>query len=154
AILPLGSSQNSVPVQPPDTFPRTPSELVRELVWVAHFDEKRVRELVEARPSLARAAWDWGFGDWETPLGAAGHMGGRAIAEHLIAKGARPTLCPAAMLGQIDVGRAFLSAGPGAHGIRGPHGISLLAHARMGGAPARGVLDLLQPLDGADDDPT
>jgi hypothetical protein len=28
---------------------------------------------------LARAAWDWGFGDWETALGAASHMGSRPI---------------------------------------------------------------------------
>ena len=35
------------------TFPAQPAELVREMVTVAHFNEKRVRELVEARPSLA-----------------------------------------------------------------------------------------------------
>jgi len=44
--------------------------LAREVVTVAHYDLKRVRELVEARPSLARAAWDWGFGNWEDGLGA------------------------------------------------------------------------------------
>jgi hypothetical protein len=124
------------------------------MVWVAHFDEKRVRELVEARPALARAAWDWGFGDWEDALGAASHMGNRAIAQYLIGKGARPTLFSAAMLGQLDVVRAALVADAGAHTIRGPHGISLRAHARMGGAPARAVLDLLQTKDGADDEPT
>ena len=63
-----------------DTFPAHPPELVREMVIVAHFDLQRVRELVEARPALARAAMDWGFGDWEDALGAASHMGNRAIA--------------------------------------------------------------------------
>src|SRR5258708_23280902 len=67
-----------------DTFPSQPPELVREMVTVAHFDLKRVKELVEARPALASAGWDWGFGDWETPLGAASHMGNRPIAEYLL----------------------------------------------------------------------
>jgi hypothetical protein len=67
-----------------DIFPTQPPELVREMVTVAHFDLNRVQELVVARPSLARAAWDWGFGDWETALGAASHMGNRPIAEYLI----------------------------------------------------------------------
>src|SRR5215475_6578448 len=86
-----------------DTFPSQPRELVREMVTVSHFDLKRVKELVEARPSLARAAWDWGFGDWESALGAASHVGNRAIAGYLIEKGARPSLFSAAMLGQLDV---------------------------------------------------
>ena len=67
----------------PDLFPAQPPELIREIVTVAHFDLKRVQDLVDARPSLARAAWDWGFGDWETPLGAASHMGNRPITEYL-----------------------------------------------------------------------
>ena len=46
-----------------DQFPTQPPELTREMVTVSHFDLKRVKELVEARPSLARASWDWGFGD-------------------------------------------------------------------------------------------
>jgi hypothetical protein len=82
-----------------DSFPTQPPELARELVTVAHFDLKRAKELVEARPSLARASWDWGFGDWEDALGAASHMGNRPIAEYLISKGARPSLFSATMLG-------------------------------------------------------
>ena len=58
---------------------------------MAHGNVRRVRELVEDRPSLAKASWDWGFGDWEDALGAASHMGNREIAEYLIGHGARPT---------------------------------------------------------------
>ena len=136
-----------------DQFPSQSPELVREMVTVSHFDQKRVRELVEVRPSLARAAWDWGFGDWETALGAASHMGNRAIAEYLIAKGARPSLFSAAMLGQLEVIKAFLAAQPGVQRIRGPHSISLLAHAKAGGPAARPVFDFLQSMDGAGGDP-
>jgi hypothetical protein len=123
------------------------------MVTVSHFNLKRVQELVEARNSLARAAWDWGFGDWEDALGAASHMGNRPIAEYLISKGARPTLFSAVMLGQLDVVKAFIAAQPGAQRIRGPHSISLLAHARAGGESARPVLEFLQSLGDADSDP-
>jgi len=130
----------------PETFPTQPPELAREMVTVAHFSMPRVRELVEARPTLAKAAWDWGFGDWETALGAASHMGNREIAECLIAHGARPSLFSATMLGQLDVVKAFIAAQPGAQRIPGPHSISLLAHARAGGAAAEGVLSYLETL--------
>lgn len=123
------------------------------MVTVSHFSLSRVKELVEARPSLARAAWDWGFGDWETALGAASHMGNRPIAEYLIAKGARPSLFSATMMGQLDVVRAFVSAQPGVQRIRGPHSISLLAHAQAGGNAARSVLDYLRSLGDAGADP-
>ena len=136
-----------------DIFPTQPPELVRELVTVAHFDRKRVKQLVDARPSLARAAWDWGFGDWETALGAASHMGNRPIAEYLISKGARPSLFSAAMLGQLEVLKAFVAAQPYVQRIRGPHSISLLAHARAGGEAARPVFEFLQSLGDADADP-
>lgn len=129
-----------------DLFPTQPPELVREMVTVAHFDLNRVKELVGARPSLARASWDWGFGDWEDALGAASHMGNRPIADYLISKGARPSLFSAAMLGQLEVVKAFLAAQPGAQRIRGPHSISLLAHAKAGGEPARPVFDFLESL--------
>ncbi len=136
-----------------DVFPTQPPELAREMVLVSHFNLNRVKELVGARPSLARAAWDWGFGDWEEALGAASHMGNRAIAEFLIANGARPSLFSAAMFGQLDVVKSFIAANPGAQRIRGPHGISLLAHAKSGGEAARPVFDYLQSLGDADVDP-
>lgn len=133
-----------------DQFPSLPPELVREMVTVAHYDLKRVKELVEARPSLARAAWDWGFGDWEDALGAASHMGNRAMAEYLIFKGARPSIFSAAMLGELEIVKGFVAAQPGVQAIRGPHSISLLAHARMGGEAARPVFEFLQSLPDSD----
>jgi hypothetical protein len=137
----------------PDVFPTQPPELAREMVLVAHFNLARVRELAEARPSLAKAAWDWGFGDWESALGAASHVGNKPIAEYLISRGARPSLFSAAMLGQLDVVKAFVTAQPGVQRIRGPHSISLLAHARAGGEAARPVFEYLQSLKDSDADP-
>ena len=133
-----------------DLFPAHPPELAREMVTVAHFDLQRVKELVSARQSLVKAAWDWGFGDWETALGAASHMGNRPIAEYLISQGAPPSLFSAAMLGQLEVVKALVAAETGVERIRGPHSISLLAHARMGGEAARPVFDFLRSFGDAD----
>lgn len=142
--------RRSTPMVVRDTFPAQPPELVRDLVTVSHFDLNRVKELVGTHPSSVIAAWDWGFGDWETPLGGASHMGNRPIAEYLISQGAPTSLFSAAMLGQLDLLRALVAAQPGIQRIHGPHSISLLAHARMGGDAARPVLEFLQSLKDAD----
>jgi hypothetical protein len=151
AEIPNSLNESHEPVS--DLFPTQAPELVREIVTVAHFDLNRVKELVEARPSLACAAWDWGFGDWESALGAASHMGNRPIAEYLISKGGRPSLFSATMLGQLEVVKAYVAAHPGVQGIRGPHSISLLAHAKAGGETARPVYEFLKTLGGADAEP-
>ena len=128
------SSQGAPAAAKSDTFPAHEPETVLEMVTVAHGNVARVRELLSGRPALANAGWDWGFGDWETPLGAASHVGNREIATLLLAAGARPSIFSAAMLGQVEVVRAFVAASPGIQRTRGPHGITLLAHARAGKA--------------------
>lgn len=148
---PNNLASNGQPV--PDLFPTQPAELAREMVTVAHFDLNRVKELVDARPSLSRAAWDWGFGDWETALGAASHMGNRPIAEYFLSNGARSSIFSAAMLRHLEVVKAFVAAQPDVQRIRGPHSISLLAHAKAGGEAARPVFDFLQALGDAGPDP-
>ena len=140
------AAADTSPVGIPENFPSQPVPIVREMVTVAHGNTARVRELLAARPTLANAAWDWGFGDWETALGAASHVGNRDIAGLLLANGAHPTIFSAAMLGQLDVVKAFIAARPGIQTTLGPHGIPLLAHARAGGAPAKPVFDYLQEL--------
>jgi hypothetical protein len=118
--------------------------LVREVVAVAHGDLARVGALLEQEPRLVNASWDWGGGDWETPLGAAAHMGRRDIAEYLLEHGARLDLFAAAMLGKLNVVRAAIEAFPAALHTPGPHGIPLLAHARVGGSEAAAVLAYLE----------
>jgi hypothetical protein len=144
-----------IPPQPPAadvraTFPAHDPELVREMVGVSHGNLARVKELVTAHPALARAGWDWGFGDWETAIDAASHVGNRPIAEFLIAKGARPTIYTAAMFGQLSVVKGLVESMPGVQRNRGPHGITLLAHARNGGAAAADVVRYLEALGDAD----
>lgn len=134
----------------PDWLPQQDPAVVKEMVGISHADVTRVRELVERQPALANATIDWGFGDWETALGAASHVGRREIAEFLIANGAHPTIFSAAMLGQLDVVKAFVAAVPGIQRTLGPHGINLLSHARAGGAGAAEVVKYLEGVDGSD----
>ena len=121
--------------QQPKVFHRYPSiddEIVAEVVGASHFNFDRVKELVDHRPELARATWDWAFGDWETAIGAASHVGRRDIAEYLMSKGARPDIFTYAMLGSYESVKAMIDATPGIQSIAGPHGISLLSHAKAG----------------------
>ena len=134
----------------PPRFPSQEPAVVKEMVTVAHFDLARVKALLTRQPALARASWDWGFGDWESALGAASHVGNRDIAELLLAHGARPSLFSAAMLGQLEVVRAFVAAAPGIQATKGPHSLTLLAHARAGGERAKPVVEYLESVGGAD----
>lgn len=154
AQAPPANAASASPGSATDWFPKQDLALAKEVVGVAHRDIKRVRELVERHPSLARASWDWGFGDWETALGAASHVGRREIAEFLIANGAQPSLFSATMLGQLPVVRAFVETSPGIQRTLGPHAITLLSHARAGGADAAEVLKYLHSAGGADAGPT
>ncbi len=113
-------------------YPSIDDAIVSEVVGVSHFNLDRVKELVSKRPELARATWDWSFGDWETALGAASHVGRRDIADYLISKGARPDIFTFAMYGDHDAVKAMVEARPGVQSITGPHGITLLQHVKNG----------------------
>lgn len=131
-------------------FPQQRPEQAREMVGVCHRDIDRVRTLLDEHPALVNAAIDWGFGDWETALGAAAHTGRRNIAELLLERGARLDIFAAAMLGQTETVKAMIAAAPGIQRNPGPHGIPLLAHARAGGEQARETLAYLETLGDAD----
>jgi hypothetical protein len=121
---------------------KTPDE-VKAMVASSHGDIDYVRTALAADPTLAKAVWDWGDGDWESAFGAAGHMGRRDIAELLLAYGAHLDVFVAAMLGEVDVVAAMLASQPDLRHAKGPHGIPLLSHAEAGGEAARPVVELL-----------
>ena len=149
-----GQSPASPPSFATDVFPSQDPALVKEVVGVSHRDLKRVQELVERQPALARASIDWGFGDWESCIDAASHTGNRAIADFLLANGARPTIFSAAMMGQLDVVKAFIAARPGVQRNLGPHGLTLMWHAKQGGPDAAAVVQYLTAVGDADVQPT
>jgi len=122
--------------------------LVQQFVRISHFDSDGVRQMLDEYPSLLNAGWDWGGGDFETGLGAASHVGNRDIALHFISKGARMNLFAATMLGHLEIVKGFLGLYPKLIEAKGPHGLSLLHHAKKGGEPATGVLAFLEGLHG------
>jgi hypothetical protein len=151
--VPLARVPGDRAIVPAADFPRNDLTRVQAVVGASHANLERVRELVLEQPALAKASWDWGFGDWESALGAASHTGRREIARFLIEHGARPTLFSATMLGELRTVEAFLDADPGLIGLHGPHGISLVRHAQAGGDEARVVLDYLVDRFGPDEAP-
>lgn len=116
----------------PEHFPNIPPEIIEEVVGKSHFDLDRVKELVDKRPELSRSVWEWRFGDFESAIGAASHVGRRDIALYLMSKGARPTVFTFAMLGNFQVIKSIVEASKGIQEVTGPHGISLLDHAYAG----------------------
>lgn len=111
-------------------YPSMDDTMVSGIVGASHGNFDKVKELVNARPELAGAAWDWGFGDWETALGAASHVGRRDIAEFLMANGARPDIFTYTMMGMLKSVQEIIEAVPGIQTHAGPHGITLLQHAK------------------------
>ena len=127
-------------------FPAQDQERVRTFVAASHGNIDVVRRMLQETPALAKSTYDWGFGDWESALGAASHVGNRTIAAMLIDHGARPDLFTFAMLGQLHVVKAYVEASPGIQKIRGPHGLTLLHHARQGGTQSEEVVAYLEQV--------
>ncbi len=128
------------PQRPPALEP----DLVREFVGAAHGNMDKTRTMLDTTPGLLNATWDWGGGDFETALGGASHMGRADIATFLLERGARIDLFCAAMLGHLEIVRAAIEARPSSASALGPHGITLIAHARKGGEPAARVVSFLE----------
>jgi hypothetical protein len=120
--------------------------LVQDFVIFAHSDLTKVKLLLDKEPALINATMDWGAGDWETGLGGASHMGRRDIVEYLLEKGARIDIFCAAMMGQLDAVKSFLTLQPKLIDAKGPHGFSLHFHAQVGDKEAEKVLGYLQSV--------
>ena len=123
-------------------------DLVRDFVIAGHGNLEKVQQMLGEQPALLNATWDWGGGDFETALGGAGHTGSTAISRYLIERGARMDIFVAASLGDLATVKAMLVAFPGMIEAKGPHGISLLTHAKMGGDGAIAVFEHLKSIGG------
>ncbi|MGB5376548.1 hypothetical protein, partial [Muriicola sp.] len=62
--------------------PQLDKKLVQEFVGASHRDMAKVKELLEEYPNLLNAAHDWKYGDFETGLGAASHVGYKELAQY------------------------------------------------------------------------
>ncbi len=146
ALIALPQLLVSQPTPPPKYAKGEPleKELVKQFVGAAHKDFEKVKAMLAETPDLLNSVNNLGGWDWEDALGAAGHVGLRDTALFLLQQGARPTICVAAMLGEIDVVKSYITAFPAMRDAVGPHKISLLRHAKAGGQPAKPVVEYLE----------
>lgn len=126
--------------------PQINRAMVQDFVIYAHFDLDMVKKLLDREQGLINGTMDWGKGDWETGLGGASHMGRRDIVEFLLERGARIDIFCAAMMGQLEAVKSFLTLQPKLIEAKGPHGFSLHFHAQVGQKQAEPVLDYLQSI--------
>jgi hypothetical protein len=132
--------------QKPPKPPALSAETVKIWVSKAHSDLEYIQMAFLEEPNLLNASWDWGGGDYETALEAAGHVGNKEVARFLLGKGARMNIFCAAMLGQLEVVKTILTAFPDLKESKGPHGLQLIHHAKKGGEEAKAVLDYLNSI--------
>lgn len=145
SIITIDERNNSL-VNEPKRYPAIQEEITNEIVAISHFNLDRLKVLVNKRPELARATWDWGFGDWETAIGAASHVGREDIVDFLLSKGARPDIFTFAMLGAYETVKGMIELKPGLQRVSGPHGISLLTHAMQGDTKSQNSIKLIDYL--------
>ena len=121
-------------------------DIVKEFVSVSHGNIDRCKEMLENNHLLLHVSYDWGGGDYESGIEAAGHVGNKDIAAYLLGKGARYNIYLASMLGHLDTVKNVLTFNPGLLNSKGPHGFTMLHHANKGGDGSKAVVDYLASL--------
>jgi hypothetical protein len=119
-------------------------DLVKEFVIAGHGNFVKTQSMLKDHPNLVFSKFDWGNGDFEAAIEGAGHVGNREIAEFLIDAGSRVTLFVLTMLGRTDLVKPVLEAYPKLIFSLGPHGLTLLHHAKVGGRPGDELYAYLQ----------
>ncbi len=128
------------------TDPKLDPALVQTFVGKAHSDLDKVKELLAEHPTLLNAAHDWKFGDFETALGAASHVGHKELAQYLLDEGAQANIFTAALFGKTEIVKSMIEAFPATLNAKGPHGFTLLHHAERGGDEAEELAEYLKRL--------
>jgi len=101
-------------------------EIVKEFVLAGHFDLDKVKNMLD-----------------EEAIEGAGHKANKEVANYLIKKGARPNLFVLTMLGKTNLVKPTLEAFPNLVFSKGPHGLTLLHHAEIGGEESKELYDYL-----------
>jgi len=126
--------------------PQLDKKLVEEFVRISHGKMDKVKEMLAEHPTLLNAAHDWRYGDFETGLGAASHVGHKELAKYFVEQGAQLNIFTAALLGKMDIIKPILSTFPSTLHAKGAHGFTLLHHAVKGGDEALAVKEHLEYL--------
>jgi hypothetical protein len=120
------------------------SELVKEFVGAGHNDLPKVQSMLKENPNLIFCMYDWGGGDFETAIEGAGHVGDKDIANFLIGEGARVNIFALTMLGKTQIVKPVLEVFPNLIFSKGPHGFTLLHHAKVGEKDSEELYDYVQ----------
>jgi hypothetical protein len=124
--------------------PPLPIPLVKEFVIAGHGDFPKVQAMLKENPNLIYTKFDWGNGDYEAAIEGAGHVGNKDIANYLLEAGSRVTLYILTMLGKTDLVKPVLETYPSLIHAKGPHGFTLLHHAKVGGKDGEELYAYLQ----------
>jgi ankyrin repeat protein len=124
--------------------PPIPVNIVKDFVGAGHRDLSKVQSMMSDYPNIVHCTYDWGNGDFESAIEGAGHVGQKAIAEYLIENGSRITLYALAMLGKTELVKPVLEAFPKLVFANGPHGFTLLHHAKLAGKDGEELVNYLQ----------
>ena len=119
------------------------TSIVKEFVVAGHKNLVRVQEMLEDYPNLLYSRYDWGNGDFEEAIEGAGHLGNKDIANYLIEQGARVNLFVLTMLGKSKLVIPTLEEYPNLLNSIGPHGFTLLHHAKVGGIDSLKIQEYL-----------
>lgn len=119
-------------------------KIIKEFVVAGHNNLDKVKTMLADYPNLLNCSWDWGGGDFEMAIGGAGHVGDKEIARYLISVGARVNLFVLTMLGKTKIVKPVLEEYPELIFAKGPHGFTMLHHAKQGGDGAAELYTYLQ----------
>ena len=134
-----------------DNPPPMPLSLVKEFVIAGHGDFAKVKSMLTEYPNLIYSKFDWGNGDYEAAIEGAGHVGNKEIANFLLDAGSRVTLYILTMLGKTSLVTPILEQYPQLLHAKGPHGFTLLHHAKVGGEDGKELYAYFQSKGLTDD---
>jgi hypothetical protein len=139
-LLNTGATAQTPQQTLPDPYPQA---LVKEFVIAGHGDINKVQAMMKEHPNLIYSKFDWGNGDFEAAIEGAGHVGNKDIANLLLDAGSRVTLFVLTMLGKTELVKPILEAYPKLVFANGPHGFTMLHHAKVAGADGQELYDYL-----------
>ncbi len=132
-----GLAAGSLLINPLNVFaygnPIYSAEEITEFVFAAHKDLDETKKIIKKKPLLLNCTNQFKKGDFETALGGASHMGRKDIADHLVELGARMDIFNMTFLGHTELVKEYVKVSPAYLNSPGPHGFTLLHHAKVGG---------------------
>jgi len=135
----INAKQNAQQGPPPYSI-----DMVKEFVIAGHGNLEKTQSMVKDYPNLVFSKFDWGNGDFEAAIEGAGHLGNKDIANFLLDAGSRVTLFVLTMLGKTELVKPILEAYPKLIFANGPHGFTMLHHAKVGGKDGEELYSYLQ----------